>query len=84
MSARMEGRYWLSKLVSYCMYRSSEGSSAILASVVITKKEKGEERNVFAFLFAEYHMLSSLAKFPKSSARQKSGRTKLTALGPRG
>lgn len=80
MSARIEGRYWLSKLVSYCIYRSSEGSSAILVSVAITEMEKVEKRNVLLSHFDEYHMLSSLAKCP--SARQKSGRTSLTAFGP--
>jgi hypothetical protein len=64
MSARIEGRYWLSKVVSYCMYRSSEGSPAILASVAITEMERVEKRNVLHYHFAEYHMLSSLANSP--------------------
>lgn len=52
MSARIEGRYWLSKLVSYCIYRSSEGSSAILASVAIIEDEQsGNTRMFLVFLF---------------------------------
>lgn len=70
MSARIEGRYWLSKLVSYCMYRSSEGSSAILVSVAIADMEKLKSEMILPSHFAEHHMLGSLAKFPEREAEK--------------